>query len=115
LTAIDLSIGLSGTAKADLDLVGSGLTTSIRGSSEARLRGKVDYHEVRTGGASRLDARSLLTQETSLTAAGTSDATVFARGRLDLRNEGTGELLYLGTPLELTTDGDGIRRTDEGQ
>lgn len=113
LTASDLSLGLTGTARADLELIGSGLTTSIRGSSEVSLRGSVDHHEVRTGGASRLDARNLVTQETSLTAGGTSDATVLARVHLDLRNEGTGEIAYIGTPPDLTTDGAGITRVKD--
>jgi len=39
---------------------------------------------------------------------------VLARARLDLRNEGTGEIVHLGSPPDLTTDGGSITAGKEG-
>ena len=71
-----------------------------------RLRGAHYRHDARTGGASRLDAHALSSDETTIVAAGTSDASVAAQDRLDARNEGTGEIDYVGRPAERVTDGD---------
>ena len=73
------------------------------------LRGRVQRHDVRTGGAARLDASALDTEETSLSASGSSDANVRASVRFEARNEGSGDILYDGAPPDVTTDGGGIR------
>lgn len=109
LPIIDLSLALGGSARAELALVGATLTTNIRGSCEAILSGKILHHEGRIGGAARLDSSRLETLSTSLTAAGTSEATVFAKELLDARNDSTGEITYLGNPKEITRAGTGIR------
>jgi len=106
----DASINIAGSARADLEVRGPSLTSSVRGSSDVVLRGEVARHEARTGGAARLDASRLATDETSLSASGTSDATLDARVRLEVRNDGTGEIRYLGAPPDVTTEGAGVVR-----
>ncbi|MCC6623101.1 MAG: protein kinase [Deltaproteobacteria bacterium] len=115
LDVADASINIAGSARAELEVRGPSLTTSIRGSSDVVLRGAVARHEARTGGAARLEAGGLATEETSLTASGTSEATLDARLRLEVRNEGTGEIRYLGAPADLTTEGAGIVPLGGGQ
>jgi len=114
LTVNDASFNIAGSARAELEVRGSGLTTSVRGSSDVVLSGAVTHHEVRTGGVARLDAGRLETEETSLTAQGASDATVLATRRLEARNDGTGEVVYFGAPGEVTRDGGTIRAGEGG-
>jgi serine/threonine-protein kinase len=109
LSVNDASFNIAGSARAELEVRGSALTTSVRGSSDVVLTGTVARHEVRTGGVARLDAARLETDETSLTAQGASDATVRAHRRLEARNDGTGEVVYFGAPSEVTRDGGSIR------
>jgi len=104
----DVSLNIAGSARAVLEVQGPALTSSIRGSSELVLKGRIERHEVRTAGAARLDAAELQTEETSLTAAGSSDAVVRVKTRLEARNDGTGEIRYHGDPAEVSTDGPGI-------
>ncbi|MFO0749340.1 MAG: protein kinase [Myxococcota bacterium] len=107
-----LSLALSGSARAALDVRGSDLTLSLRGSADVTLRGTLESMDARIGGASRLEASALEADAVSLACSGTSEATVFPVSSLDVRNDGTGEITYFGHPLELTQDGDGIVRRE---
>ncbi len=109
----ELSLALSGSARLRLEVRGPSVVTSLRGSSEATLSGEVTHHEIRAGGASRLDARALVGEEVSIAASGSSDVFVHARARLDARNDGTGEIVYYGAPPELSATGPEIRAGSE--
>ncbi len=78
---------------------GERLEVEVNGSGEVRARGRVDALDAEVDGSGDLDFRDLTTGSASLDIAGSGDADVDARHRLDVDLRGSGDVRYSGDPL----------------
>lgn len=94
------AVRLDGSGDLSLDGVrGRRLEVEVNGSGEVRARGRVAALEAEVDGSGSLDFGALDAGAASLEIAGSGDADVDARHRLDVDLRGSGDVHYSGDPL----------------
>jgi hypothetical protein len=108
LTAVDVS----GSGEITADDVGSAqdFTAEISGSGDVSVIGKVDRLDVSVSGSGNFDGRRLETVDATVSVSGSGEAVVWATGNLDAKVSGSGDIRYLGSPGNITTDVSGSGR-----
>ena len=102
-------INASGSSHISMnDIDSQSLSVSLDGAGDITLSGDAKSLEARLSGANGLDAKTLKTEKTSISIAGSSDASVYASEALEVNISGVGGLLYYGNPKTVSKDISGI-------
>jgi hypothetical protein len=94
---LETSVSGSGNLQID-DIQAATVETGFSGSGDAVLSGTAQRHTVHIGGAGRLRAAGLETQETRVTISGSGNVLVNAGQSLEVNISGSGTVRYLGDP-----------------
>ena len=94
------AIRVAGSGEVSLNGIRGGrLEVELDGSGEVRARGSVDALDAEVDGSGDLDFRDLAVGTASVDIAGSGNADVDARHRLDVDLRGSGDVRYGGEPL----------------
>ncbi len=94
-----LSLASTGSAQVNVtDIEGHRFDVHSTGTSQLVLAGKVSKVSIGVTGASQVDARNLITDETSLDVSGTAKASIHAKTKLNVKISGDGIVVYYGKP-----------------
>lgn len=105
----DLTLEVGGSGALLLEsLTARRLETTINGSGSIALGGDVQEQEIALNGSGDYDAAELVSENATVTIAGSGTVTVWAAGALDASINGSGDLIYYGNPqVEQTVNGSG--------
>lgn len=98
-----LLLKINGSGSFNLDLQASQIATSINGSGDITLLGSAASHEIKINGSGDLDAKKLLTANTSIKTNGSGDAKILATESLDIKINGSGDVDYSGNPKTMNS------------
>jgi hypothetical protein len=92
-------------------------TIAIRmdGSGEMHLSGNTKNLQADLAGSNLLDAKNLRSEKTSISIAGSSDASVNASAVLDINISGVGDLTYYGNPKTILKNISGIGKIEPAE
>jgi len=94
----DVKFNLSGSGNLRGEITAPAVKASIAGSGDMRLRGQTKALKVSIAGSGNFRADQLLSEETTVSIAGSGDADVYASVKLDAKIAGSGNINYDGTP-----------------
>lgn len=105
-TSVEVNkIDLSGACALVLkDIVATGFSLNLDGTSSAELTGKADLFEANMSGVCSLKADELKAKTTSIAVSGTGKADVFASDKLKASITGIGTVNYYGNPKDVVKD-----------
>jgi len=114
IAADNLYLEIKGSGDISLDLDAIDIKTLISGSGDIELSGVADSHEVQISGSGDLDAYDLTVQDYEVRISGSGKAEIFVNGgTLNANINGSGDILYGGTPetinSQITGSGNIIR------
>lgn len=115
ITSNGLSLGLAGSGSYDLEVHATTLKSDIAGSGKLSLRGTATAHTVDIAGSGDLIADRLETESSKIDVAGSGDATVFVKSKLDASIAGSGSIRYKGGAKAVHTSVSGSGSVDELQ
>lgn len=95
LRAVDL--GGSGSVDAT-KLDGDVLSTSVSGSGDAKLAGRIDDLTISVSGSGSVNAAELKAKRAKVVVSGSGELTVNASDELDAKVTGSGSIWYIGSP-----------------
>lgn len=98
ITSDELSLGLFGSGKLELDVNVTNLTTTLPGSGTFNLKGTATRHDISLIGSGKVNAYSLFTDETEILISGSGSAYVYVSEELRPEITGSGRIHYRGTP-----------------
>jgi hypothetical protein len=115
ITTEGLSLGLAGAGSYDLEVHATTLKSEISGSGRLALRGTAATHTVDIAGSGDLIADRLETESSKIDVAGSGDAKVFVKSKLDASIAGSGSIHYKGGAKQVHTSVSGSGSVDEMQ
>lgn len=80
----------------------------INGASELTLTGECADSTIVTNGASQINALDFITENTSVSLRGASNAEVYVTGTLDAEINGLGAITYAGSPANINREVEGL-------
>jgi hypothetical protein len=104
-----VSVSLQGSG--DIELYGvseNRLVLKIDGSGDFKAAGNVDRLVVKTNGNGSLRLRQLITRHADISIDGSGDADVFARESLSAQIDGSGNIVYYGSPHRVNKRVNGV-------
>ncbi len=105
------TLALNGAGQVSVSgLAGGSTTLVLSGAGELEASGAVDSLTLRLNGAGRADLSRLKAVAAKVTVNGAGHAVVQATDKLEARLNGVGAIEFLGTPLALTTEINGMGR-----
>jgi hypothetical protein len=99
LTGNNISLNITGSGDAVLNVDAPNIKTEISGSGSIRINGETENFDSRINGSGELYAYNLLSENTSVRIAGSADAQVYASKKLDIHIAGAGDVGYKGNPV----------------
>lgn len=94
----DLAVTMSGSTKANLQLVVGNLEVDSAGSADIRLSGHADLLNIEAAGSADIDARDMQANDVRVETAGSARVDVWAMESLTVRAAGSARIRYLGRP-----------------
>ncbi|GAA4007962.1 hypothetical protein GCM10022280_00730 [Sphingomonas swuensis] len=99
LRGLDVELRLSGPGSLSVaDLDADRVAASVNGSGALRLAGRAKIATLAARGSASLDAERLLSDEATIAAEGSSEASVFARSRATVTASGPVQVRLAGNP-----------------
>jgi|GEM_PF-1285333 len=113
LYAETFSLDIAGAGNANLELDAHSVSATIAGAANLTLSGTTSYLLISSAGASSINARNLVSQNTTVSMSGAGSAQVYAENTLDVSVAGVGTVTYWGDPT-LTPSAAGLARVVRG-
>ena len=99
LSTQQLELHVEGSGGMNLaDLAATAVSAHLQGSGSASLKGQADSQDVQLEGSARYHAADLATRRASVRIEGSGGGEVSVRDSLDAHIEGSGRLVYSGSP-----------------
>ncbi|MGD1046185.1 MAG: head GIN domain-containing protein [Bacteroidota bacterium] len=101
----------NGSTDGDINNINnSALDIDIHGSGKLRLNGKSGTVKINTSGSSKIDATSLISENSDIQINGSGNIQVYATNSLDVQINGSGIVKYRGDPKSLNQQINGSGR-----
>jgi hypothetical protein len=113
--AYSLEYDISGAASIDMELEVDNLITRLAGAGSINLQGSALNHRLELSGASKLNARNLITRTTDVQLSGAGSANVHVSQELAASLSGIGSIKYYGDPAHTSFNKSGIGKITRGQ
>lgn len=113
----NLKIKVSGSGDVLGKLNVKGLEVGVTGSGDVKLNGRADVANVNVSGSGDYTAPEVATLSTTVRVSGSGDAKVYATQKIDASVSGSGDIIYGGSPKQVTTATHGsgdIHRSNRG-
>lgn len=107
INAENLDVSLSGASKVNLNLAASRLKTRASGSSEINYSGQCGEHIVDVSGSNQINAFDFIVSDYKIETSGASKININVLKLLDVKSSGASEILYKGSPKNISNNQDG--------
>lgn len=107
INAENLDVSLSGASKVSLNLAASRLKTRASGSSEINYTGQCSQHIVDISGSNQINAFDFIVSDYKIETSGASKININVLKVLEVKSSGASEILYKGTPKNISNNQDG--------
>ncbi len=105
----------NGSANGDINNVNNiSLGIGINGSGKLRLNGKSGELKINVSGTSKIDATSLVSENSNIQINGTSNIEVYATNSIDVQINGSGTVKYKGEPKSVNQQINGSGKIIKG-
>ena len=105
----DLNVSVRGSGDLKLKIKAQKLEASVKGSGDIKISGKTNSQSVSIKGSGDYSAFNLDADKTEVSVNGSGDAKVVAKEKLKANVNGSGDIMYKGSPKEVEqhTNGSG--------
>ncbi|MDN3580004.1 head GIN domain-containing protein [Mucilaginibacter flavus] len=106
----DLSLGLSGATKLNLDINAGNVDTQNSGVAEMNLKGQAASHKIQTSGMSKLNAFDFVVGDYDIDISGVGNCKINVLKTLSVHSSGAAEVEYKGSPATVNNDKSGASK-----
>lgn len=104
----DLAINIDGSGKVQMNLEAEKLVSTVSGSGDFDLSGKVKNQEISFTGSGNYESRNLESEKANIKISGSAKIVTNTKDELIIKINGSGTVSYLGTPkVNQTVSGSG--------
>ena len=104
----------NGSTDGDINKINnSAIDIDIHGSGKLHLNGKSGTVHINTSGSSRIDATSLISENTNIQINGSGNIQVYATNSVDVQINGSGTVKYKGEPKSVNQQINGSGRIEK--
>lgn len=101
ISSQDFTLNITGSGKVKMDLTASALNTTLSGSGETSLAGKVDSQVVNISGSGEHQAFDLMSKAAEVDISGSGQADLYLTDSIDLNITGSGDVNVKGDPASV--------------